>query len=1463
MQGERNFLLGLLAVCQRRLSTKQLAEAVVDADSDADLAGSLFGEVGISEEDKAALESMVDEAVTNHGGDVQATIASLLESESDLAKTFGEAATLASQDDIRTVMSAVSPAPAAPQDGDGATLPTGGGMPQPRDPDATLATGGGAPAPSDPDATLATSGPPPSQRDPDATLVTEGGAAQSAESNRTIGMSPSAQARIEGGGDPFATVVTEGGAGQATIVTDAGATVVTGDNVRRALEAGEELPTIATGAGARPALGGLSAAQLTGEALVPAVHEHTGRYEEVKVFGAGGMGKIYLMHDTHFGRDIALKTLLPDLGGGTHTRFTGAPTVQMLTVPIIARFLQEARVTGQLEHPSIVPVYEIGYRDDASLYYTMKLVRGRDLHKALEECKNIGDRLRLLNHFVDLCQAIAYAHSRGVIHRDLKPMNVMIGEFGETVVIDWGIAKVRGEQDIHERGLRENVKILKVGQTTATAKTMYGQAMGSPYYMPPEQAEGRTDEIDERSDTYALGAVLYAILAGKPPYYGMKAREFLAKVSDFPPKPVREIEPNAPPELAAVCEKALERDADKRYQNAQELREDVEKYLSGGLVSAYEYRLSELLKRYVKKHAKILGTAAAGLVAVIIAVAVGYHQVLQQRDVAEFQRDRAVEAEKDAVKERDRAVVAEADAVEQRDKAERELYFANDMLSQAASDEYKMDIARDKLLQAAGYTLDETANKFVPPEAQSPNLNWEWGYLMAQANPDLMALRRGGRYAAFMPDGDVITGRNYGAIERSSRETGDLEKAYVKDKSWTYALAFNADNTRLAFSGERFVAVYDAASGEELLHFDEPDRALTRNIVAMSADGRMAGALNTDKQARIWETGKAEPILTVPVRNGNGFNIALGPRGEKVLIATQDLGTEGMTTFFEVLTLPSGESLGKVELPEAAVSIYSAVFSPDGERLALATAAGIILWNAAAWKQEQVFPGKYGLPGTVAFGPQGVYIAGGDREGQVGLWRVSDGQGAVVNNAHEDMVRSIAFSHGGTRFATASADHTANYWAIDEKDGLPAPRRLRGFRGHTGAVFSVAFSPDDLELATGSFDGTTRIWDLSAEVEHLPIKHLRYAKKAGLLAASMGNTAAAWDVHNGHRVQTFAGAPGKITAVAISDNGARVAACSGINEEPRTLQIWDAANGKPIASIENVDQSQLEFLDGGAYLLALDAPTVTVYNAQDGAQVWQSGGILASAAVSDDGAFFACTRKTDDAGQRTVAVWRADAPEPVLSFPEESAQKSVSCLAFAPDSSALFVVPTLQDDQNRSYFQVRRVALDSGTVTAEFTLEGEDVRPTTVHVDQKGEAVAVGTHNGKIALLDAVTLEQRHYITKGHSSNIAHITFSSGGSRMATASHDLTFKLWDVDEGREILTLQDSSRMAAGNLPLPEWTVFSPDGRQLITLATTGKGVVVPPIVLHAFSWDLEAYPQADTIEKRVEAFKRAYWRSE
>jgi PAS domain S-box-containing protein len=290
------------------------------------------------------------------------------------------------------------------------------------------------------------------------------------------------------------------------------------------------------------------------------------RYGFTTIHAAGGIGRIWLARDRQLDRDVAIKELLPENTGDVKT---------------VARFLREARLTGQLEHPGIVPVYELASRERAP-FYAMRFVRGRTLGDAahsyhVNRLKGREDPLEfisLLTAFAAVCNAVAYAHSRGVVHRDLKGDNVILGDFGEVIVLDWGLAKLVGQPDESEN---ESVRTVGNGAQDASL-TVQGEVMGTPAYMAPEQAEGRLNAIDQRTDVFGLGAIFYEILTSQPPFVGRNTLEVLKQAVRSEPALPRELWPEVPAALEEICLKAMAKDPEQRYSSASDLAQEVQRW---------------------------------------------------------------------------------------------------------------------------------------------------------------------------------------------------------------------------------------------------------------------------------------------------------------------------------------------------------------------------------------------------------------------------------------------------------------------------------------------------------------------------------------------------------------------------------------------------------------------------------------------------------------------------------------------------------------------------------------------------------------------------------------------------------------------------------------------------------------------------------------------------------------------
>ncbi|MGO9464371.1 MAG: protein kinase domain-containing protein [Isosphaeraceae bacterium] len=387
------------------------------------------------------------------------------------------------------------------------------------------------------------------------------------------------------------------------------------------------------------------------------------RFRILRPHASGGLGAVFIAFDAALNREVALKQILPKLADEPESR---------------RRFLIEAEITGGLEHPGIVPVYGLGTDESGRPYYAMRFIKGDSLKEAIERFradatlkKDAGRRsleLRsLLRRFTDVCNTIEYAHSRRVLHRDVKPANVIVGKHGETLVIDWGLAKSIGGKAEARADRAGDERSLMPSSGSGSAETLPGSALGTPAYMSPEQAAGDLDQLGPQSDVYSLGATLYCLLTGKPPFEG-DVGEVLRKVKNGEFVRPRQLDASIDPALEAICLKAMATKPDKRYPSCLALKDDVERWAADEPVSVFRAPAPVRLARWARKHRTAVAVGAGLVQTAVVVLAVSTVLLGQSRTRIDRERRAALAAQ------------ARAQAVNN--------FLVNDLLAQAGPERF-------------------------------------------------------------------------------------------------------------------------------------------------------------------------------------------------------------------------------------------------------------------------------------------------------------------------------------------------------------------------------------------------------------------------------------------------------------------------------------------------------------------------------------------------------------------------------------------------------------------------------------------------------------------------------------------------------------------------------------------------------------------------------------------------------
>jgi WD40 repeat protein len=826
-------------------------------------------------------------------------------------------------------------------------------------------------------------------------------------------------------------------------------------------------------------------------------------YEIRRELGSGGMGVVYLAYDPRLKRQVAIKVVR----GGSFARQEE-----------LARIHTEAQAVARLRHPNIAQVYEVGEHPDGP-YLVLEYLEGGSLDwKLAGKPQPARDAAALVEA---LARAMHHAHGQGVVHRDLKPANVVLTADGTPKVTDFGLAKRLGE---------------------GTGVTSSGAVLGTASYMPPEQARGELNRIGPAADVYALGALLYELLTGRPPFQGASAAETTLQVLTEDPVSPRRLQPRLPRDLETICLKSLEKKPERRYASAKALADDLARFLAGEPTEARPTGAWERGLKWARRR-----PAVAALTALTAGVALfGFGMVTWQWQEAERARSRAERAQ-------GQTEAARAEEAEERRRYQR--LSVNLAVDQGLRLCEEGDVGRGLLHLAR--TL-EAARDGQEGWQRVIRTNLDaWAHSLCSLQE---CLPHRGRVlaAAWSPDGRfVLTGCTDRKALVWDVATGEPVGEPLGHPARVNAVAFSPDgSTMLTGTGEP-----GGPTGAAWL-WDRATRRLVRPplehpgpvwAVAFSPDGRRvltgSGDAATGQGAvRLWDAPTGTP-LGVPWPHRKAVRaVAFSPDGQTVLSGCED-------RFARLWDAGTGELLHTFQHKGY---VQAVAFSPDGNTLATGSR------DATARLWERGTGGPLGEPlrdagyvESVAFSPDGKTLVTGSRDGLARLWEVSTGK--LIANAlpHRDQVTAVAFHPRGRLILTGSSDRSARLWE------LATPLTAATTFAHPTQVWAAAVSPDGRTVATGSSNGTTKLWDVTTGQRigqpwssRGPIQSLAFSPDGGMvLAGGDDKTARLWEAATGNPLGEPFDHPEAVLAVAFGPGGQTV--LTGCRD--RKARLWDVA----------------------------------------------------------------------------------------------------------------------------------------------------------------------------------------------------------------------------------------------------------------------------------------------------------------
>jgi len=1097
--------------------------------------------------------------------------------------------------------------------------------------------------------------------------------------------------------------------------------------------------------------------------------QYFGDYEILGELARGGMGVIYRARQLSLNRPVALKMIA---------------TGQLATSGQIRRFHVEAEAAARLDHPNIVPIYEVG-EHQGQHFYSMKLIEGgtiAELGVRSAEFEQAGvdegdvSQSAAATVVGQVARAVHYAHQRGVLHRDLKPTNILVDAEGQPHVADFGLAKLLEE----DSSLTQSVAVL-----------------GTPAYMAPELASGKAAEATTAADVYSLGAILYELLTGQPPFCGSTALETMRQAIDREPPRPRTLQPTIDCDLEVICLKCLEKDPSRRYSSARSVAEDLDRWIAGEPIQARAASSAELFWRWCRRQPVLAGsifTVAVSLLVVAIVATVAGRRISRAGRLAAAERSHAVQANLE---------LSHANSELGSTVLNLELQLAEDQFDSGETPGALARLAailrRDPSNEVAAARLFSALVYRNYPLPVGPPI-WERSrrVMHVEFSPDgqrLLVVRqsktlqifdtRSGEAvgaalghngeiltAHFSPDGlRVATGSADHTARIWNSQTGQPVTPPLQNGAPVPVVRFHPSGATLLTGGDgKTVCLWDATSGaksiERIVHGTRVTDA------SFSPDGRILATSSAGGSVRLWNVSDLNSTRHIQLPAGVR-SLEFSPNGLALLTVSEDNKAR-------LWNAGTGEPLGQPMAHRDV--IWSARFNPAGTRIVTASQDRTAqLWDAATGQPVGLPMRHHEVRRDACFSADGRLVVAGGWGGTAQLWNALTGESVGEPMRHIEQILSVAFSPDGTRVATGSADGAAQLWDISPGEAQPLVLQ------HEGSVNSLEVSPDGRWLVTASDDNTARIWDCQTfKLVGEPLLHggkvlkATFSPDSRLLAtASSDKNARIWEVlpdgHDDWKLLATLPHRAEVFCARFDSASERVVTAS----HDYTARVWEARTGRALT------------------------PPLAAHNRR-----------VVDAAFSPDGRYVAT-----GAWDFTARIWDAQTGKPLSPILPHA--DAVTAVAFAPDGNRL---ATASADDRARIWNWR-----TGDLVGRMMLHSEWVQDVAFSSDGLRLVTAAWDHTARV--WDATTGKAISQSMR-HDDKVSSASFSPDGARVVSVAMDCTARVWNSRTGWPV-----SERLRHGDAV---WVArFTPLGNKVISGSADGAARVwtLPNVPLPVPAW--------------------------